>query len=127
MGLPHLELGGASLSDGRQLEPANPIAFPPVQLTPAGGGPRRVADVPLLTCGAVTAGPPRWQETVVLCRPYSPRGVRVRNKIVIADPRFPQLLDYFSLLYVPAPKSIFSHVRKVRPAHYVVIDATGSA
>src|SRR5215470_13151250 len=32
------------------------------------------------------------------------------------------LVDYFSLLYVPAPKSIFRHVRKVRPAHYVVID-----
>ena len=35
------------------------------------------------------------------------------------------VVDYFSLLYVPAPKSIFRHVRKVRPAHYVVIDSQG--
>jgi asparagine synthase (glutamine-hydrolysing) len=33
--------------------------------------------------------------------------------------------DYFSLLYVPAPKSIFKSIRKVRPAHYLVIDQSG--
>jgi len=31
------------------------------------------------------------------------------------------LSDYFSLLYIPAPKSIFKQVRKLRPAHYLVI------
>ena len=36
------------------------------------------------------------------------------------------LSDYFSLLYVPAPKSIFKQVRKVQPAHYVVIDRAGA-
>ena len=35
------------------------------------------------------------------------------------------LSDYFSLLYVPAPKSIFKSVRKVRPAHYLVFDGGG--
>ena len=35
------------------------------------------------------------------------------------------LSDYFSLLYVPAPKAIFKSVRKVKPAHYLVIDASG--
>lgn len=34
--------------------------------------------------------------------------------------------DYFSLLYVPAPKSIFKSIRKVKPAHYLVIDERGS-
>jgi asparagine synthase (glutamine-hydrolysing) len=34
--------------------------------------------------------------------------------------------DYFSLLYVPAPKSIFKSVRKVKPAHYLVIDERGA-
>jgi asparagine synthase (glutamine-hydrolysing) len=52
-------------------------------------------------------------------------------KSLLEVPGFPKeidhqaLVDYFSLLYVPAPKSIFRHVRKVRPAHYVVIDAQG--
>jgi asparagine synthase (glutamine-hydrolysing) len=35
------------------------------------------------------------------------------------------LSDYFSLLYVPAPKAIFKSVRKVKPAHYLVLDASG--
>ena len=33
--------------------------------------------------------------------------------------------DYFSLLYVPAPKSIFKSVRKVKPAHYLTFDERG--
>jgi asparagine synthase (glutamine-hydrolysing) len=33
--------------------------------------------------------------------------------------------DYFSLLYVPSPKSIFSSIRKVRPGHYVVVSPSG--
>ncbi len=32
------------------------------------------------------------------------------------------LSDYFSLLYIPAPKSIFKIVRKVKPAHTLIID-----
>ncbi|HYA28544.1 MAG TPA: asparagine synthetase B, partial [Acidobacteriota bacterium] len=35
------------------------------------------------------------------------------------------LSDYFSLLYVPAPKSIFKSVRKVKPAHTLVFDGKG--
>ncbi|ALA59786.1 asparagine synthase (glutamine-hydrolyzing) [Nitrospira moscoviensis] len=35
------------------------------------------------------------------------------------------LSDYFSLLYVPAPKSIFRHIRKVKPGHYAVISEAG--
>jgi len=52
-------------------------------------------------------------------------------KSLLQIPGFPKevdheaLVDYFSLLYVPAPKSIFRHVRKVRPAHCVVIDSRG--
>ena len=33
--------------------------------------------------------------------------------------------DYFSFLYVPAPKTIYRNVRKLRPAHYLVVDASG--
>jgi asparagine synthase (glutamine-hydrolysing) len=36
------------------------------------------------------------------------------------------LSDYFSLLYVPAPKSIFKSVRKLKPAHYLVFDGQGA-
>jgi asparagine synthase (glutamine-hydrolysing) len=35
------------------------------------------------------------------------------------------LSDYFSYLYVPAPKTIYRHVRKLRPAHYLVVDKSG--
>lgn len=30
--------------------------------------------------------------------------------------------DYFSLQYVPAPKTIYKHVRKLRPGHYLVLE-----
>jgi len=33
--------------------------------------------------------------------------------------------DYFSLLYIPAPKSVLKDVRKVRPGHYVVVSPQG--
>lgn len=33
--------------------------------------------------------------------------------------------DYFSLLYIPAPKSVFKNVRKVRPGHYMVVSPQG--
>ena len=35
------------------------------------------------------------------------------------------LVDYFSLLYIPAPKCVLRDVRKVRPGAYVVVDAKG--
>jgi asparagine synthase (glutamine-hydrolysing) len=35
------------------------------------------------------------------------------------------LSDYFSYLYVPAPKTIYKHVKKLRPAHYLVVDQNG--
>ncbi len=52
-------------------------------------------------------------------------------KCLIQDPEIPReidvqaLADYFSFLAIPAPKSIFKHVRKVRPAHYLVVTAQG--
>jgi len=33
--------------------------------------------------------------------------------------------DYFSFLYVPAPRSIFRNIRKVLPGHYVVASGSG--
>jgi len=33
--------------------------------------------------------------------------------------------DYFSLLYIPAPKSIFKNIRKVLPGHYLVASRDG--
>ena len=53
-------------------------------------------------------------------------------KAVLADDRIPRELDeqavadYFSFQYVPAPKSIFRHVRKLRAGHYLVVDANGA-
>jgi asparagine synthase (glutamine-hydrolysing) len=35
------------------------------------------------------------------------------------------LSDYFSYQYIPAPKTIYRNVRKLRPAHYLIADATG--
>jgi len=35
------------------------------------------------------------------------------------------LSDYFSFLYVPAPKSIFKSIRKVLPGHFLVASADG--
>jgi asparagine synthase (glutamine-hydrolysing) len=37
----------------------------------------------------------------------------------------PALSDYFSFQYIPAPKTIYRSVRKLRPAHYLVADASG--
>ena len=33
--------------------------------------------------------------------------------------------DYFSLLYIPAPKSIYKGIRKLRPGHYLLISQKG--
>ncbi|HYL92223.1 MAG TPA: asparagine synthase (glutamine-hydrolyzing), partial [Alphaproteobacteria bacterium] len=41
------------------------------------------------------------------------------------EPDAEALSDYFSLGYVPAPKTIYRSVRKVRPGHYVVASDTG--
>jgi asparagine synthase (glutamine-hydrolysing) len=35
------------------------------------------------------------------------------------------LSDYFSYQYGPAPKTIYRNVRKLRPAHYLVVDGSG--
>ena len=34
------------------------------------------------------------------------------------------LSDYFSFQYVPAPKTIYRNVRKLRPAHYLVVEGS---
>jgi asparagine synthase (glutamine-hydrolysing) len=34
------------------------------------------------------------------------------------------LSDYFSYQYVPAPKTIYKNVRKLRPAHYLVVEGS---
>ena len=36
------------------------------------------------------------------------------------------LADYFTFLYIPAPKSIYQEVRKVPPAHYIVFSERGA-
>ncbi len=52
-------------------------------------------------------------------------------KAILADPDISRdvdleaVSDYFSLLYVPVPKSIFKAVRKVRPGHYLTISENG--
>jgi asparagine synthase (glutamine-hydrolysing) len=35
------------------------------------------------------------------------------------------LSDYFSLLYIPAPKSIYKQIRKLRPGHYLTVSDRG--
>ncbi len=52
-------------------------------------------------------------------------------KCIIQDREIPRtinseaLADYFSFLAIPAPKTIFQHVRKLRPAHYLVVTPNG--
>ena len=52
-------------------------------------------------------------------------------KAILQAPEIPKeidleaLSDYFSFLYVPAPKSIYKHIRKIRPGHYAVIEDGG--
>ncbi|MGC2110617.1 MAG: XrtA/PEP-CTERM system amidotransferase [Candidatus Korobacteraceae bacterium] len=35
------------------------------------------------------------------------------------------LCDYFSFSYIPAPKTIYKNIRKLQPAHYLVVSAAG--
>jgi asparagine synthase (glutamine-hydrolysing) len=52
-------------------------------------------------------------------------------KAILRVPNVPReidseaISDYFSFLYVPAPKSIFKHIHKVLPGHYVVVSESG--
>jgi len=52
-------------------------------------------------------------------------------KAVLASGRVPDtldhtaLVDYFALQYIPAPKTIYKTVRKLRPAHYLVVNGNG--
>lgn len=41
------------------------------------------------------------------------------------DIRLDAVYDFFAYQYVPDPKSIFTHIHKLPPAHYMTIDATG--
>jgi asparagine synthase (glutamine-hydrolysing) len=49
-------------------------------------------------------------------------------KALIQDPSFPRTVDtaavdaYVSFGYIPAPRSIFEHARKLLPAHYLIWD-----
>lgn len=42
------------------------------------------------------------------------------------EPRTDAVYDFFTYQYVPDPKSIFSQVEKLPPAHYIEIDCDGS-
>jgi asparagine synthase (glutamine-hydrolysing) len=52
-------------------------------------------------------------------------------KAILRVPNVPQEIDpeavsdYFSFLYIPAPKSIFKHIRKILPGHYLVASDNG--
>ncbi|GAK59425.1 asparagine synthase, glutamine-hydrolyzing [Candidatus Vecturithrix granuli] len=52
-------------------------------------------------------------------------------KCLLQDPTIPKeinyeaLYDYLMYLYVPAPKTIFKHIYKLPPAHYLVCKPTG--
>jgi asparagine synthase (glutamine-hydrolysing) len=58
-------------------------------------------------------------------------GFASEMKALLKMPNVPRELDleaisdYFSLLYIPAPKSIFKHIRKVLPGHYLVVSDKG--
>ncbi len=41
------------------------------------------------------------------------------------DIRLDAVYDFFAYQYIPDPKSIFTHIHKLPPAHYMTIDASG--
>lgn len=53
-------------------------------------------------------------------------------KAVVAHPAVPRALDeqavadYFTYQYIPAPKTIFRHVRKLRAGHYLLVTPQGA-
>src|SRR5918999_5815605 len=66
---------------------------------------------------------------------YFYNGLRIafasEMKAILEVPGIPRdidaeaMSDYFSFLYVPAPKSIFKNIRKVLPGHYIVVSESG--
>jgi len=52
-------------------------------------------------------------------------------KAILAADSIPRAIDplavcdYFSLSYIPAPTTIYKNVRKLQPAHYLVVNAAG--
>jgi asparagine synthase (glutamine-hydrolysing) len=52
-------------------------------------------------------------------------------KAILTDVKVPReidleaMSDYFSLLYVPAPKTIYKQIRKLRPGHYLSVTKNG--
>ena len=52
-------------------------------------------------------------------------------KAILAADNLPRTVDplavcdYFSLSYIPAPRTIYRDVRKLQPAHYLVVNAAG--
>jgi asparagine synthase (glutamine-hydrolysing) len=53
-------------------------------------------------------------------------------KSLLENPQVPRALDpealadYFSFQYIPAPKTVFRRVRKLRPAHYLIVTPRGA-
>jgi asparagine synthase (glutamine-hydrolysing) len=52
-------------------------------------------------------------------------------KAILAADGVPRIIDslavcdYFSLSYIPAPRTVYKSVRKLQPAHYLVVSAAG--
>jgi len=53
-------------------------------------------------------------------------------KAIVCDPSIPREIDlqatdqYFSLLYIPAPRTIFRHIHKLPPAHTLTVTKEGA-
>ena len=54
-------------------------------------------------------------------------------KAVLAADGLPRTIDplavcdYFSFSYIPAPKTVYKNIRKLQPAHYLVVSRSGVA
>jgi asparagine synthase (glutamine-hydrolysing) len=72
-----------------------------------------------------------WQEAAVLLLRWFENRVCLGDEGILEVPGVPRdidleaVSDYFSFLYIPAPKSIFKNIRKVLPGHYVVVSDKG--